>query len=101
MTPTQGVDAIPAIRRQAPGSETGSNSAWRITAGSRFSLIQPDRRQILVDEMAWADLPALHVRPVRHGAIPIGDPHRVRLGIEDISLEFSHQRALPGGVRLV
>src|SRR6516162_1856254 len=51
--------------------------------------------------MAWADLPALYIRPVRHGAIPIGDPHRVGLGIEDISLEFSHQRALPGGVRLV
>src|ERR1700730_14684414 len=51
--------------------------------------------------MAWADLPALYIRPVRHGAIPIGDPHRMRLGIEDISLEFSHQRALPGGVRLV
>src|SRR5205814_5394827 len=51
--------------------------------------------------MAWADLPALYIRPVRHGAIPICDPHRVRLGIEDISLEFSHQRALPGGIRLV
>src|SRR5947199_10494297 len=50
--------------------------------------------------MAWANLPALYIRPVRNGAIPIGDPHRVRLGIEDISLEFSHQRALPGGVRL-
>src|SRR5262249_14122499 len=66
-----------------------------------YSLIQPDGRQILVDEMAWADLPALYIRPVGHGAIPIGDPHRVRLGIEDISLEFTHQRALPGGVRLV
>src|SRR5436309_654343 len=51
--------------------------------------------------MAWADFPALYIRPVRHGAIPIGDPHRVRLGIEYISLEFAHQRALPGGVRLV
>src|SRR4030081_861259 len=51
--------------------------------------------------MAWADLPALYIRPVRHGAIPIGDPHRVRLSIEDISLEFPHLRALPGGVRLV
>src|SRR3954471_22812546 len=51
--------------------------------------------------MAWDDLPALYIRPVRYGAIPIGDPHRVRLGIENISLEFSHQRALPDGVRLV
>jgi hypothetical protein len=51
--------------------------------------------------MAWADLPALYIRPIRHDAIPIGDPHRVRLGIEDMSLEFSHQRALPDGVRLV
>src|SRR5438309_8340139 len=51
--------------------------------------------------MAWAYLPALYIRPVRHDAIPIGDPHRVRLGIEDISLEFSHQRALPDEVRLV
>src|SRR3954462_13800416 len=51
--------------------------------------------------MAWAYLPALYIRPVRHGAIPIGDPHRVRLRIEDISLEFSHQRTLPGGGRLV
>src|SRR6516162_7741287 len=51
--------------------------------------------------MAWADLPALYIRPVRYGAIPIGDPHRVCLGIEDIFLEFSHQRALPGEVRLV
>src|SRR5215469_3508370 len=51
--------------------------------------------------MAWADLPALYIRPVRHGAIPIGDPHRVRLSIEDISLEFSHQRALPGRARLM
>src|ERR1044071_10404047 len=51
--------------------------------------------------MAWAYLPALYIRPVRHGPIPIGDPHRVRLSIEDISLEFSHQRTLPDGVRLV
>src|SRR3954452_12877389 len=51
--------------------------------------------------MARADLPALYIRPVRYGAIPIGDPHRVRLGIKDISLEFSHQRALPDRVRLV
>src|SRR5580704_9581356 len=51
--------------------------------------------------MAWADLPALDIRPVRDGAIPIGDPHRVRLGIKDIFLEFSHQRALPVGVRLM
>src|SRR4030088_416423 len=66
-----------------------------------YSLIKPDVREILVNEMAWADLPALYIRPVRHGAIPIGDPHRVRLGIDDISLEFSHQRALPGEGRLV
>src|SRR3954447_9277652 len=66
-----------------------------------YSLVQPYRREVLVDEMAWADFPALYIRPVRHGAIPIGDPHRVRLGIKDIFLEFSHQRALPDGVRLV
>src|SRR5215207_5969648 len=51
--------------------------------------------------MAWADLPALYIRPIRHDAIPISDPHRVRLGIEDISLELSHQRALLDGVRFV
>src|SRR5947207_9194444 len=33
-------------------------------------LIKPDRRQILIEEMARTDLPALHIRAVRHDPVP-------------------------------
>jgi hypothetical protein len=51
---------------------------------------QPDIGQILVDEVARPDLPAMHIRPL--GDHPIPPEHRklVCLGIDDARLILSH-----------
>src|SRR5215472_15018142 len=74
-----------------------------VDRGNRHSglLVEPDRRQILIQVMARADLPALHIGP--GGDDPIPPQHRelVRLGIDHMLLEFTHQNTLLGGIRLV
>ena len=45
-------------------------------------LVQPDIRQILIEVMARADLPAFHVGPHRHDAIPPGHHQLVRANID-------------------
>src|SRR5438067_6693478 len=60
----------------------------------RCSLIEPDGRQILVQVMAWTDLPAFDVGAVWHDAIPPQKKDRVRLVVQHVLLEAAHQRAL-------
>ena len=59
--------------------------------------VQPDCRQVLIDEMARPDFPALHVRAVRDAPEPPHDPGLVRLVVDHVFLDFSHQAALFGG----
>src|SRR6516162_3617938 len=47
-------------------------------------LVEPDGRQVLIDIMARADLPALHVRPVRDDPVVPGRLQHMRLGIEHV-----------------
>jgi len=68
---------------------------------SATSFVEPDRRQVLVVEMARTDFPAFHVRPVRNAAEPPHHPDLVRLVVDHVFLEFAHQAALFGRVGLV
>src|SRR5690242_4018709 len=54
-------------------------------------LVEPDRRQILIDVVARADLPALYVRPIRDDPVVPGRHQHMRLGIEHVFFEFTHQ----------
>src|SRR5262249_26127872 len=53
-------------------------------------LVEPHVGQVLVEVMAWADLPALHVGAQRNDAVPIGHHHFVSLGVEHALLERAH-----------
>src|ERR1700758_1085811 len=64
-------------------------------------LVKPDRRQILIDVVAWADLPALYVRPIRDDPVVPGRHQHMRLDIEHVFFEFTHQGALLGRIGLV
>src|SRR5271165_3742780 len=64
-------------------------------------LVEPDGRQILVQVMARADLPALHIGPVRDDTVPPRRHEHMRLGIEHVVLEFAHQGALFGEIGLM
>ena len=46
-------------------------SLYASSSGKSFiaSLVEPDRRQVLVDVMAGADLPAFDIAAIRHDAI--------------------------------
>src|SRR5215471_15304539 len=57
-------------------------------------LIEPDRRQILIEVMARADFPAFDIRSVRNHPVIPQQKDRVRLGIEHVFLEVADQRPL-------
>src|SRR5215470_8922485 len=63
-------------------------------------LVEPYVGQVLVEVMAWADFPTLHVGAQRNDAVPVRYHHRVRLGVEHALLERTHERALLCGVSL-
>src|SRR5437763_9045070 len=84
--------SIPAARPRSANPILPSRSASLFLACSLF--VEPDRRQILVQEMARADLPALHIGAVRHDAVPPDDLRGVRLGIHQLLLEIDHERVL-------
>ena len=46
--------------------------------------VEPDRRQILIDVVTWADLPSLDIRPVGNDPAPPQYPNLVGLGIEHV-----------------
>src|ERR1051325_3914922 len=52
--------------------------------------VEPNRGEVLIDKVAGTDFPALDIRPVRNGPIPEGERQFVRLGVDDVFLEFAH-----------
>src|ERR1043166_424687 len=68
--------------------------------GLQKLLIQPYVRQVLVEIVARADLPALEVGAVRNDAVPPRRHQHVRLGFEDVFLELTDQRPLFGSIGL-
>src|SRR6266478_6794604 len=64
-------------------------------------LIEPYIGQVLIDVVARADLPSLHIGAQRHDPVPVGYHQLVRLRIEHVLLELAHQRALLRAVGLV
>ena len=58
---------------------------------SRYHLfIEPDRRQVLVEIMTWADFPALHICVMWHHSVPPQQKDVVRFGVENVFLEVAH-----------
>src|SRR5579884_2311480 len=65
------------------------------------SAVEPEARQVLVDEMRRRDLEALYIRAIRHDAVPPQRPDLVRLGIDEALLYRPHILTLLRRVRLV
>src|SRR5215831_16405732 len=65
------------------------------------SLGEPDGRQILVEEMARADLPALDVGAVGNDPVPPQGQDLVRLVVERVFLKLAHQHPLLRRIGLV
>ena len=59
---------------------------------------QPHVAEVLVDVVAWADLPALDVRTVRNDPVPPQGEKLMRLFVESPLLELAHDPTLVGGV---
>src|SRR6266851_8305585 len=95
--------ARPAATRSANGSGAPRFAIIvQSLAGCRRCrlFVEPHRGQVLVEVMAWADLPALDVGMMRDDALPPQQEDLVRLVIERVLLELPHQRALLRWVRL-
>src|SRR6516165_901514 len=56
--------------------------------------IEPHGRQILVEIMAWTDLPALHIRAVGNNMVIPEQEYLVGLIIKQMFLEVAHQGPL-------
>ena len=59
---------------------------------------QPHVAEVLVDVVAWADLPALDVGTVRNDPVPPQGEELMRLFVEGPLLELAHDPTLVGGV---
>src|SRR5438067_13430416 len=98
MPPRFGVSS--ALTGHASASAATKTSAPRFVTFICSSLgrpalsVEPQPRQVLVDEMRRGDLEALEVGPVRNNAVPPQGPDLVRLLVEHVSFELTHQRAL-------
>src|SRR6516225_7634283 len=57
-------------------------------------LVEPHGRQVLVEIMAWTDLPALHIRTVGNNTIIPEQEYLVGLIIKHMFLEVPHQGPL-------
>src|SRR5207249_3228426 len=64
------------------------------TLASQYLLIERDRRQVLVEIMAWADLPTLHICVIGYHPVPPQQENFVRFGVEHVFLEVAHQCTL-------
>src|SRR5271167_1430871 len=94
-SPTFRLTTMPSVTGKCIRKPLTSRSGWASIAAAVMTLfVQPDCRQVLIDEMARADFPALHVRAVRDAAEPPHDPGLVRLVVDHVFLEFPHQAAL-------
>src|SRR5229473_6193448 len=95
MPPFFGVSSAGAASGGTPKSAANRASLIFITSScSTVLFIEPDRRQILIDEVGWADLEALHVRPVRHDPVPPQYPDHMGRVIEHVLFEPAHKRPL-------
>src|SRR5499427_7935720 len=65
------------------------------------SFIEPDCRQILVEEMARTDLPAFDIGAVGHDPVPPESHDFMRLVVERMLLVLTHQQALLRRIGLV
>src|SRR5712691_9053309 len=107
MPPSFGVSATGAATGAAPKMAAARIAASALDLVSTvascswsFLFIEPDGRQVLIEEMARADLPPLHIRLVWDDAVPPYHPDLVRLGVDHVFLELAHQGALLGKVGL-
>src|ERR1044071_97733 len=66
----------------------------------RGLLVEPDVGQVLVQVVARADLPALHVGPRQDDAVPVGQHDLVHHGIERVLLVGAHGDTLLGRIGL-
>src|SRR6266849_4901697 len=79
----------PAANRNANSMVSSGFAAIRgSSAGCRRCrlFVEPNRRQILVEVMARADLPAFDISMMRNRSVPPQEEDLVRLGIEDMLL---------------
>src|SRR5271155_2591988 len=99
MPPGFGVSSVIAVSGTAPRIATRlANGPDLIAIPSSDPVvlsIEPDCRQILIDEVRRADLEALHIGPIRHDPMPPQYPDLMRPVVEHIFFEVAHQGALP------
>src|SRR5438477_1821613 len=101
-SPTFRLITIPSVTGKCICNPRTSRSGLVSIAATLMTLfIEPDRRQILIVEMARTDFPAFHIGPVRNATEPPHEPDLVRLVVDHIFLELAHEAALFGGVGLV
>src|SRR5215471_17850949 len=97
MPPDFGVSpaAAGAVSATAPRSAAGRASLVHIVPScSTILFVEPHRRQILVQIMAGADLPALHICAVGNNTVVPEQKYFVSLAIENMLLEIAHQGPL-------
>src|SRR6267142_5414987 len=94
---------MPASQRKEQQNQPqrgGLSRAGLACAPSRllycFSLVEPDRPQILIDVMTGTDLPAFDIRAVRHDPLPPQQVDRMNLLVEDVFVEFEQVALLLG-----
>src|SRR5262249_36481373 len=78
---------------------SGCGRASRLGGGSL--LVEPHVGQVLIDVVARADLPALHIRSRGDDAIPPPRHPHVYLGVENVFFELADHRSLLGRIGLV
>src|SRR6185312_7047267 len=80
-------------RRYLPGcaERSAERSANHHPTWRNALFVQPDRREVLVEEVARTDFPALDVGTVRNDAVPPDEVKRVRLVVEHAFFELPHQ----------
>src|SRR5581483_3933352 len=97
-----------AAELMEPRAGAGRRPLWAVPAGAPRRndepslLVEPDRRQVLVEVVARRDLPALDVGAVRNDAVPPQRDEVVHLLVDHALLVGAHQPLLLGLVaRLV
>src|SRR5216683_5980470 len=103
MPPYFGVSSAGAGAANAAAPRNAANIADLISTKllPAFLLVEPDLRQILVDEVRRADLEPLHIGPVGHDPVPPQHPNHMGLFVEHVFFEPAHQLALLLGIGLV
>src|SRR5713101_1558082 len=87
------------VHLQAPDFE--ERPGVKLGYGHAKLPVEPDRRQILVEEVARTDLPALDIGTVGDDPVPPQRHDFVRLAVERVFLKLAHQHALLRRIGLV